>query len=209
MSTLIKTIKSHLTDDTIYPVTKADAVYLANSTAETVESHLANLETIVGENSISNINNTITGAIGNNTLTTTAQTLSGAINELNTIATNVGTYIDSSSQITQVPSGSTTLTDGASIALPKGDYLIFSIALFAANSNGFRLLSPSSQSEVITTNLFVTSQAITESGQRTTLTMTRVMRVQEDGGVIVRNVLRQNSGSTLSTTNRVIAYRLK
>jgi len=31
MATLVKTIKSKVTDDTIYPVTKADAVYLADT----------------------------------------------------------------------------------------------------------------------------------------------------------------------------------
>ena len=37
MSALVKTIKSRLTDDTIYPVTKADAVYMGSSTVTTVE----------------------------------------------------------------------------------------------------------------------------------------------------------------------------
>lgn len=64
MATSIKTIKSHLTDDTIYPITKANAVYLANSTAQTVDGHLTSLETLVGNTNISSIGNgTITGAI--------------------------------------------------------------------------------------------------------------------------------------------------
>lgn len=57
---------------------------MAGSTTDTVDDHLTDLETLVGDSSISNVNSTITGAIGNNALTTTAQTLSGAINELNT-----------------------------------------------------------------------------------------------------------------------------
>ena len=44
MSTVVKTIKSYLTDDTIYPITKASAVYMANSTIDTVESKITNLE---------------------------------------------------------------------------------------------------------------------------------------------------------------------
>lgn len=56
MSTLIKTIKSHLTDDTIYPITKADAVYL-NDNVTTVEG-------LLGNTSIASIGDgTITGAI--------------------------------------------------------------------------------------------------------------------------------------------------
>lgn len=88
MATSIKTIKSQLTDDTIYPITKANAVYLANSTAQTVDGHLTSLEALVGTGSISNVGSSITGAIGNNTLATTAQTLSGAINELNSNLNN-------------------------------------------------------------------------------------------------------------------------
>ena len=53
------------------------------STVNTMNGNLTSLETLMGENSITNVNNTVTGAIGNNTLTTTAQTLSGGINELN------------------------------------------------------------------------------------------------------------------------------
>ena len=84
MSTIIKTIKSYLTNDTIYPVTKADAVYLANSTTDTVETNLTSLNTLIGSSSISNVGTNITGIIGNNALTTSNKTLSGAINELNT-----------------------------------------------------------------------------------------------------------------------------
>ena len=42
MATSIKTIKNHLTDDTIYPVTKANAVYLSDNTT-TVESAINTL----------------------------------------------------------------------------------------------------------------------------------------------------------------------
>ena len=56
MSTVVKTIKNYLTDDTIYPITKASAVYMEGST-NTVEGLLGNTD-------ISSIENgTITGAI--------------------------------------------------------------------------------------------------------------------------------------------------
>ena len=73
MSTFVKTIKSFNQDgtsDTIYPVTKADAVYLsdhAEGNVSTAESNINNLNTKVGTAS----------------LNTTAQDLSAAINELN------------------------------------------------------------------------------------------------------------------------------
>lgn len=44
MATAIKTIKNHLTDDTIYPITTANAVFLANSTVDTVEGILGNTD---------------------------------------------------------------------------------------------------------------------------------------------------------------------
>lgn len=57
MATAIKTIKNHLTDDTIYPITTANAVFLANSTVDTVEG-------VLGNTDISSIGDgTITGAI--------------------------------------------------------------------------------------------------------------------------------------------------
>lgn len=58
MSALVKTIKSRLTDDTIYPVTKADAVYL-NDNITTVEDAL--------ENKISNTGGIVTGNLRVNT----------------------------------------------------------------------------------------------------------------------------------------------
>lgn len=71
MSTFVKTIKSFNQDgtsDTIYPVTKADAVYLsdhAEGNVSTAESNINNLNTKVGTAS----------------LNTTAQDLSAAINQ--------------------------------------------------------------------------------------------------------------------------------
>ena len=50
--TSIKTIKNYLTNDTIYPITKASAVYMANSTIDTVESKITQLE----ENKLEKIN---------------------------------------------------------------------------------------------------------------------------------------------------------
>ena len=70
MSTFVKTIKSFNQDgtsDTIYPVTKADAVYLsdhAEGNVSTAESNINDLNTKVGTAS----------------LNTTAQDLSAAIN---------------------------------------------------------------------------------------------------------------------------------
>lgn len=61
MATSIKTIKNHLTDDTIYPVTKASAVYLSDD--------VTTVEGLLGDTSIA--------SIGDGTIT-------GAINELNT-----------------------------------------------------------------------------------------------------------------------------
>ena len=52
MSAVIKTVKNYLTDDTIYPITKASAVYMANSTIDTVESKITQLE----ENKLEKIN---------------------------------------------------------------------------------------------------------------------------------------------------------
>ena len=54
---LVKTIKDRLTDDTIYPIAKADAVYLSDNET-TVESALGDLSTI---SSIEN--GTVAGAI--------------------------------------------------------------------------------------------------------------------------------------------------
>ena len=59
MATTIKTIKDYLTDDTVYPITKASAVYL-NDDITTVE-----------------------GLLGNSSLNTEVQTVTGAINEIN------------------------------------------------------------------------------------------------------------------------------
>ena len=56
MATSIKTIKNHLTDDTIYPVTKANAVYLSDE--------VTTVEGLLGDTSITSIGDgTITGAI--------------------------------------------------------------------------------------------------------------------------------------------------
>lgn len=71
MSTFVKTIKSFNQDgtsDTIYPVTKADAVYLSDH----AEGHRSTAE--------SNINNLNT-KVGTASLNTTAQDLSAAINQ--------------------------------------------------------------------------------------------------------------------------------
>ena len=66
-STIIKTIKSLLTGDTIYPVTKASAVYMNDSTSQspsTAEGHITALDS----------------KVGTDTLDTTAQNLCAAIN---------------------------------------------------------------------------------------------------------------------------------
>ena len=56
MATSIKTIKNHLTDDTIYPITKANAVYLSDE--------VTTVEGLLGDTSIASIGDgTITGAI--------------------------------------------------------------------------------------------------------------------------------------------------
>lgn len=115
MSTTIKTIKSHLTDDIIYPITKSNAVYLPNSTAETVDGHLTDLETLVGSSSITNVGSSITGIIGNNALTTTAQTLSGAVNELNGKISNEYTGNISSSITGSTPTISSIVRIGKNV----------------------------------------------------------------------------------------------
>ena len=50
---LVKTIKDRLTHDTIYPITKADAVYLSDNET-TIEGALGNLSTIssIGDGTI-------------------------------------------------------------------------------------------------------------------------------------------------------------
>lgn len=82
MSALVKTIKSRLTDDTIYPITKADAVYMGSSTVTTAETQINNLKDVIGNSNIGE-SNTITSFIGNITMGTTASTITGAIAELN------------------------------------------------------------------------------------------------------------------------------
>ena len=67
-STIVKTIKSLLTGDTIYPVTKASAVYMNDSTSQspsTAEGHITALDS----------------KVGTDTLDTTAQNLCAAINQ--------------------------------------------------------------------------------------------------------------------------------
>lgn len=82
MATLVKTIKSRSTNDIIYPVTKADAVYFNdNNTLVSVQGKINTIQGLLGSSSISNVGSSITGIIGNEALTTTAQTLAGAINE--------------------------------------------------------------------------------------------------------------------------------
>ena len=73
MSTFIKTIKSfnqNGTSDTIYPITKADAVYLSDD--NDTESHI-----FAAENNIDNLNT----KVGTANLNTTAQNLCAAINQ--------------------------------------------------------------------------------------------------------------------------------
>lgn len=65
-STIIKTIKSLLTGDTIYPVTKASAVYMNDSTSaspSTAEGHITALDSKVGNTEMGTTATTLTGAI--------------------------------------------------------------------------------------------------------------------------------------------------
>ena len=68
MSTLVKTLKSRLTDDVIYPITKADACYMANSTATTAETQINNLKNNV---------NLLVNKIPLNTFSSSAGTIVG------------------------------------------------------------------------------------------------------------------------------------
>lgn len=63
MSALVKTIKSRLTDDTIYPVTKADAVYMGSSTVTTVEGQINDIKDIIGDTTLPSINDTLTSLL--------------------------------------------------------------------------------------------------------------------------------------------------
>ena len=58
MSTVVKTIKNYLTDDTIYPITKASAVYMEGST-NTVENMITSLST----DKVSKNGDTMTGTL--------------------------------------------------------------------------------------------------------------------------------------------------
>lgn len=89
-STIVKTIKSLLTGDTIYPVTKASAVYMNDSTSQspsTAEGHITALDS----------------KVGTATLDTTAQDLCTAINQheidINELNSNLSEYFEGESKI--------------------------------------------------------------------------------------------------------------
>lgn len=120
-TTIIKTIKSLLTGDTIYPVTKASAVYMNDSTSQspsTAEGHITALDSKVGTAS----------------LNTTAQDLSAAINQheddISELNSNYNHY--SFSQKVTANSAATLGT----FTITRGKWLIISVMGLANTGSG-------------------------------------------------------------------------
>ena len=134
MSALVKTIKSRLTDDTIYPVTKADAVYMGSSTVTTVEGQINDLKDIVGDSSIGE-SNTITSLIGASTMGTTATTITGAIAEHEQKLTSLFKTKNYAYTYTCPASGAVNVTGGnMGLSDPTG-YTPVGIVAYTTNSN--------------------------------------------------------------------------
>lgn len=71
MASIIKMLKEKLSNNIIYPITKANAVYMTDNTT-TAQTHITDLET----------------KVGTATLNTSAKNLCGAVNELNSNITS-------------------------------------------------------------------------------------------------------------------------
>lgn len=132
MSTFVKTIKSFNQDgtsDTIYPVTKADAVFLsdhAEGNVSTAESNINNLNTKVGTAD----------------LNTTAQDLSAAINQHETdisgLNSNLSEYFEGESKIVTTNNNEVFLRVRGKIATLVINVSSISDQTFAVIPEGYR-----------------------------------------------------------------------
>lgn len=188
MSALVKTIKSRLTDDTIYPVTKADAVYMGSSTVSTVEGQI---------NSINNI-------IGSETMGTTATTITGAIAQHEQEINPLNSRLDYQTGSKTV--NTSTFTTICSKTLPEGGgvFLIIGDLMFDTNTTGTRILVL----EVDETTTNNVNNSVLGSG-RADLSKTRIL--DNTNGTYSNVYLRayQNSGGNITVTGRITVIRLK